>query len=466
MRTKISRQTVKPSFEKIKQHHQNFRGAHQIKSGAKNRTANAITDVLGSIGVASIIGFAAIINSAIALIYQITLARVLSPNEFGLLASIFALVTTLATLSNFGINNLWIKAFTESFAQAKKLLFGSYVIVTTTATIAIVSVAIASAHVDHLAANKQVTALISLMIFSQAFIELLIARYQVERREHTVAFAMTVQNASRLCVLCISWIIKQKIDINDIAAAHAISSAIVLTVAVYGLKSFSVNGCWLELPKGAVDQALNLKETVKSATPFGAAALFQMLYYQSDLVMLPIFSSTKEAGLYGAAFVLTGASFVLPNAIINRFFMTRIHLWSSENPQNLKRFVKFGTLSFAAAGLVSAVILTVFAVQLLGLIFGPQYTEASEIQAVLAASIPIMFASYVLGSIITTRGFMPRKTKILAFVSIFNIVANVLMIPRFGAVGAAWTTVGSSILIFILYAITTGAILKGLPRNA
>lgn len=413
-----------------------------------------LTRALPSIRAASTIGLAAVSNSAIAFIYQILLARSLSPHEFGIFSSSLALVTTLATLAGFGLNLLWIKAFTENPVEAKRLLFGSYFIVIIIATSSIAAIAITGAQVPFIHENGSVIGLLSILIYSQSFAELLIARFQVERRETRVAVAMMMQNVTRITIVAILFTITTQPGISDIAAAHAISSVLVLAISIYGLRSFAGISGWFEIPAGLRKQIEGLKLSLKGAVPFGTAAFLQMLYYQSDLVMLPIFSTSEEAGLYGAAFVLIAATYVVPNAIIQRFFITRVHDWAGRDRVSLAQFLRLGTVGFLVAGTLIAISLVALSTTIIQIVFGPEYSSAHEVVVVLAISVPIIFASYASGSIITTRSLMPKKTKILAFVTTFNISANILLISRFGAVGAAWTTVASSILILILYGFT------------
>ena len=409
---------------------------------------------------ASTIGVAAISNSAVAFIYQVALARNLTADEFGIFSSSLALVATMATLAGFGLNHFWIKSFAESSEEAKKLLFGGYLIVCGASTICIIGMAAFSSEAAYLAHNRSVAILLSFSVASQCFAELLIARYQVEKREGLVALSIMLQNTIKIIFLSLLLIIEHNPTIIQISIAHALSSLLIMIISARGLRSFYGPGRWCEIPRGIGRQLRALKLALKGAAPFGAAALFQILYYQSDLVMLPMLSTAREAGTYGAAFVLISATYVVPNAIIQRFLITRVHHWALRERVTLKQFWKLGTACFGIAGAFFATLLISLSSTLIEIALGVEYLASTRTLEVLAISLPIIFASYVSGAIITTRNSMHKKTKILAFVSFANVAANMVVIPQFGAVGAAWTTVGSSLLILTLYGFTASKILE------
>ena len=86
-------------------------------------------------------------------------------------------------------------------------------------------------------------------------------------------------------------------------------------------------------------------------------------------------------------------------------------------------------------------------------LFGERYAASASVLRVLSLSIPAIFVSYNFGAILMSRDSMKTKTYFMGIVALFNILANLYVIPKFGAQGAAATTLMSAALLLILYVV-------------
>ncbi|WP_275887804.1 polysaccharide biosynthesis C-terminal domain-containing protein [Bacillus sp. P14.5] len=81
----------------------------------------------------------------------------------------------------------------------------------------------------------------------------------------------------------------------------------------------------------------------------------------------------------------------------------------------------------------------------------PQYYSAIKILPIIITG--NIFVYYY--SIYINYSYYLKKTKTIAvntlIAALFNIVANVIFIPKFGYIAAAWTTLAAYILLFILH---------------
>jgi O-antigen/teichoic acid export membrane protein len=117
----------------------------------------------------------------------------------------------------------------------------------------------------------------------------------------------------------------------------------------------------------------------------------------------------------------------------------------------LRRFSGKASIGIGIAGFLVAAFYWIASDMLVVFLFGESYASSAAILRVLALSIPAIFVSYSLGAILMTRDNMKTKTYFMGIVALFNIVANLFMIPEFGAQGAAITTLMSAVLLLTLY---------------
>ena len=84
-------------------------------------------------------------------------------------------------------------------------------------------------------------------------------------------------------------------------------------------------------------------------------------------------------------------------------------------------------------------------------IFGSEYQDSILILNILAVSSPIIFVAFSTGATLVTQEHMKLKVKLMGTVALINLVLNFILIPKYGVVGAALSTVVSNLILLILY---------------
>jgi len=176
----------------------------------------------------------------------------------------------------------------------------------------------------------------------------------------------------------------------------------------------------------------------------GFSSLMSMVYDQIDVVMLKYLRPDAELGTYVASYgLMTMAMSFLP--ILGQVFMPLLSgtAGQARNPETLsteKRYLRwFGNatagmaLPIAAGGFILAVPLTQF-------VFGSQYSGSGTLFRWLMLTIVTGSAASFCGAQLIPNG---REKKYLVAVlagAVSNVVLNLFLIPRYGAIAAAFTT--------------------------
>src|SRR3546814_17598760 len=69
------------------------------------------------------------------------------------------------------------------------------------------------------------------------------------------------------------------------------------------------------------------------AWPFGAAGIFHLIYFQSNIILLKYIRGDEAEGVYNVAFVIMSAVYLIPSVIYQKFPLPKIHLWSNPDQE-------------------------------------------------------------------------------------------------------------------------------------
>lgn len=170
--------------------------------------------------------------------------------------------------------------------------------------------------------------------------------------------------------------------------------------------------------------------------------LSQVIFNQSDRIMISHLSGTDKAALYGVAYTLaTMMTFVL-NAINNSYvpwFYGKI----KENKGSENK-----PMANSIALLMAFILLAVIALapEIILLLAGPDYAEAVWVVPPVAMSILLLFYAQLF---INVEFFYEEKTMLVwgsIGSAVLNIILNALLIPVLGYVAAGYTTLISYVV--------------------
>ena len=199
------------------------------------------------------------------------------------------------------------------------------------------------------------------------------------------------------------------------------------------------------------------QRALKMAYPFALSGVLWVLYYQIDILMLKVMAPSTETGFYGAAYSLIEIFSALPRVIFY-VALPKFSRCYAEEPEQLPYQIQKTTyflLIFVLPVITIAGLGQTFLVQLT---YGQGFLSSIDSFSILLPSLGMkMFASLVLFLLQATRRerFLPP---ILLFAVIANILANAVLIPLLGAIGAAFATLLSEIIFAVAGLILIGRI--------
>jgi len=178
----------------------------------------------------------------------------------------------------------------------------------------------------------------------------------------------------------------------------------------------------------------------------GLGSVLTIMYGKIDQILVLHYQGVDGAGLYGAAYSLLDKVQFLPGVLMTTVFPIVASAWPA-NPERARAAVRRALGYMAIISLPALAFTLVAARPVMVLLFGEQFAPAAGALEVLMASfVPICFG-YVAGSlaVVVER----QRTFVLIALAglVFNVVANVLLLPRYGFIAAAWITLATEMLV-------------------
>lgn len=187
----------------------------------------------------------------------------------------------------------------------------------------------------------------------------------------------------------------------------------------------------------------------RTAIPIGIIGLLFSVLLQFDVALLSFFTGgdKEEVGVYSAAFRVVSALFFLSWTLSQAMqpWLTR-----QGDEVALVRGYALGLKTITAAMLPLGIALAVLAEPIVDLLYGPEYAASVTPLQLLAVVIAVYGINQLTGVSLISR-YRPGAFRTALLVVIAqNIACNAMLIPLFGADGAALTAASSAVLLTVL----------------
>jgi O-antigen/teichoic acid export membrane protein len=229
--------------------------------------------------------------------------------------------------------------------------------------------------------------------------------------------------------------------LDGTAVAFTIASYLTLAAAALAARGVT----------GTLRQAATIETRALirfSANQWGASLAGVGLLW-ADTLLLGLWRPPADVAVYSIATrtVLFGMMFILPIGIA---FQPQIgRLYALSDHVGLDRMYGFATKWSTIAGCPPLLFLTLFALPIVTLLYGPSYARGAWPLALLAIGQTVNAATGPCGHVVTMIGRADLVLKNSLIALVLNVLLNVALIPPYGMVGAglAW---GISIVIWNL----------------
>ena len=194
-----------------------------------------------------------------------------------------------------------------------------------------------------------------------------------------------------------------------------------------------------------------LWDLAKRAAPLGFSLVMLQLYWSMDQVLLGLLTNKAEVAQYAVAaklpvvlsgFIQIWVSAVYPHA--SKLF--------KRDPDALRRQLGSFTSISVVVALPLAAGSAILGTPIITALFGPAYSQAGTTFAILMAASAIVVVAINFTSLAMAVDQERTFALAVTIAAVINVLLNLLLIPFYGAVGAAIATVVAESLVFVICA--------------
>ena len=392
-----------------------------------------------------------ILRMGVSLFVGIYIVRYLGPEKYGLLSYTMSFVWIFSALLDLGHREIIVRELVL-YPEQRNVILGSAILLRLSGAVFLVSgVAIGLQLVDN---DEQTSLMIVIIALGMAFQswELIDYYFQSQVQSKYTAWAQTVQLivASLIKIYLIIWQAPLIYFAAIFSLEYVITAALFLLMYKWQVGSFPIRNCNLKYAK----------QMLKKSFPLLLTGTAILIYMKIDQVMLKELVGTETVGTYAAAVKLCEVWYHIPVLIAVSLYPAIIGVKDKDPALYHAQLQKLYTLLVWVA-LVLAIPITFLADWIIYILYGNEYIES-----VIILKIYVWAGIFVSMSLANNKWMVIENfqnyillTTLLGMSS--NIIFNVILIPSYGAPGAAMATlisygIGSYLSLFLFAKVRKG----------
>lgn len=391
-----------------------------------------------------------VIRMLTAIFVSVWVARHLGPAQFGLLSYSQAFAALFAVVAVLGLSRIVVRELVETQDQAARQ---AVVVVTVFVFRLIAAVVLYGSAISLMAWNQDpqrtiLVALVGVSILASPF-DCADLYFQSQSRSRVSVLARSaaffVSTGVKIALLLMG--------AGLMEFALAVGLEYVLNGAALYL-AYSRNGLSLRV---APDWGLG-RRLLRESWPDIISAFSVLFFMRSGQLMLESMRGAGEVGIYSAAARLSEAWYFIPVSLVASYFPKIVQSRSDSEAyySQISRLLVVLVLISYVAGLAA----TLLSGHVVGWLYGAAYSGSAAVLCIhIWCGLLVGFAQVSGAWLLAERRIVLNLQRNL-FGLVANIILNLVLIPRFGALGAAWATLLAMISAYYLFDILNPAARK------
>lgn len=403
---------------------------------------NTIQRVTKNVGVLFISQMLSYILGFFTLIYS---ARYLGVEGFGILSLALAFTGIFSVCMDLGLSTLTIREVARDKSLAKDYVANITLLKLILALLTFLLIFIIVHLLGYNQQTIQIVYVIALYTIFTTFSQLFYAVFQAHEKMEYQSIGTIL--SSSLLLIGVLVAIYFKFNLLNFSLIYLVSGASIL---IYALFIYSQK---ISLPKMKFN-ITQWKGLIKESWPFAITGISINLYLWIDTIILSVIQGPEAVGLYNASYKLILVLLFIPYVFNNAVFplMSQYYISSKESLSLIfEKLLKIMILTAIPIGIGTVLI----AKKVILMIYGPQFLGAVLALQILIWSTVLTFARSPFERVLESSNRQLTVTKVFFIGVIFNVVMNIIVIPKYSYVGASIITVSTDAIVLGLLIVAT-----------
>lgn len=378
------------------------------------------------------------------LLVGVWVARYLGPEKFGLLNYSLAFVALFAAFSKLGLDGIVVRELVNAPERRDACLGTAFWLKVAGAFVSVSVIAVAVMLSGNDNTTKLYIGLIACGLIFQSF--------------EVVDFYFQSRVISRYVSLCkisqlfISSILKLYFVAIQADLFWFVLISLVDQVSLAGALVYAYARQHTRMFYFKFDLSV-ARELLMKARPLIISGMIVSVYTSIDRILIKELLGVKEVGLYIAATGLTGALYFIPSLIGNSLFPAILNAKKvSVDVYNRRLTLIYRYM--LAVGLLSCILVTYFALDIIRILYGSQFSESSAVLQIHIWNFLVISFSVIFGKWLLAENLQHISLNFNLMAMVVNILGCLILIPLWSIKGAALAALLAQVIPLIWFGFT------------
>lgn len=371
-----------------------------------------------------------ILRIFVALFIGVWVARYLGTENFGILSSAQAFVGIFAALSSLGLNNILVRNLVKSSDNQELLLGTSFWLQMFGSMILMLCLIVSIYLNDNEPITNKIIIILGLLTFLNSF-GVIASYFQSIVKSKLIVIPSVIG-------LAVSSVLKVILILNEAPLIYFVYVLVfdVTFLTAGQLFNYFKSG---ESVLGWKFSRKTAKDLLMDSWPLILSGIIISIYMKIDQVMIQEMLTNDLAGQYAAAVKLSVAWYFVPSVICSSLFPAIVNAKMKSIKLYKTRLQRLYSLMVILA--LSVVIPTMyFSNWLVEITFGSEYYLTAEVLSIHVLAGVFVFLGVANGKWFINENLQRYSIICLGSGMVVNIVMNLILIPKYGILGAAYAT--------------------------
>lgn len=363
------------------------------------------------------------------------MTRYLGPEKFGWYITALAFLQFAGILIDFGLIPVSAQMFNDPKYNTNKLLQNLLGFRFFTAVIFFILIPLVALFFPYPTEVKMAIAITAISFLSITMNQIFIGFYQTKLKMHLQAIG---ENIGRIIlVVGLALIIWQGWGFMSIMIAVTLNGVVYNIFLWLACKKYAK-------PVFAFDWQI-WKDIVVKMWPVAISIIFNVVYLKGDTILLSLFRTQAEVGVYGASYRVIDILSQMAMMIMGLMLPLMAYQWARNLKNEFKKYYQqsFDLMMLLALPMTVGVI--ILAERIMHLIGGEDFIISGRPLQILAIAVFGVYLGAIFGHAAVSINRQKQTLWIYISNAIITLIGYLIFIPRFGMYGAAWMTVFSEL---------------------
>ena len=305
----------------------------------------------------------------------------------------------------------------------------------------------------HNSVTAKLIILFSFLMIGHSIWDFVKTIYQINGSYIKLSAYQLYPNLLRFIFIIYLYFFNPRLNLVDIAIIFTLINLSIITFSVPVLLNFKNKKFKIFSEKNnnkfEANQKISILKLLEKSKNYIQGKIFFLIYFYMDIILIKYLIGDLKLGYFNAAYILILGSLLLTDAYLKSYSFKYFY-YSKNKFSQFKRIFERGNIFFIFMSILIMLLLIFFSKTIILVFFGEEYFESINLLIVLSLIIPFrfLFTNYVMAlRTFNYASYEAKNLKIIVFVKFFF---TILLILKFGVIGAAISSVVCEAILFFM----------------